>query len=231
MGDKMYKYETHLHTSPVSRCAVADVEENLKFYKKLGYDGVFITNHFLDGNIDIDKEKPYVEQIEFFFSDFEKGLEIGKKLDIKVFLGTEISYGGTDFLVYGLDKNWFLNHPEIMNMKKSDELAFMKENGALVIQAHPFRELPYIDHIRLFPRHVHGVEIVNASHKKDEENQMAKIYAKHYSLIEFAGSDNHIGARQQKLAGVSFEEPILNVQDFIEKVKNGDAEIFTITNE
>ena len=50
----MYKYETHLHTSPVSRCASAGVKEHLEFYKNLGYDGIFITNHFLDGNINID---------------------------------------------------------------------------------------------------------------------------------------------------------------------------------
>ena len=42
----MYKYETHLHTSPVSVCARVEVRETLEFYKSLGYDGVFITNHF-----------------------------------------------------------------------------------------------------------------------------------------------------------------------------------------
>ena len=149
---------------------------NLKFYKGLGYDGVFITNHFLDGNINIDREKPYEEKIEFYFSDFEKGVEIGKAIGIKVFCGIELSYGGTDFLVYGLDKAWFLAHPEIMDMKKSDELTFMMEQGALVIQAHPYREASYIDHIRLFPRCIHGVEIVNAC-RSEEENQMAKIFA------------------------------------------------------
>ena len=54
----MYKYETHLHTAPVSRCARSSVEEQLRLYKALGYDGVFITNHFLDGNIHIDKSLP-----------------------------------------------------------------------------------------------------------------------------------------------------------------------------
>ena len=73
----MYKYETHLHTSPVSRCARVGVEENLIFYKKMGYDGVFITNHFLDGNIDFDRSRSYEEGIEFYFSDYEKGVEIG----------------------------------------------------------------------------------------------------------------------------------------------------------
>jgi methylenetetrahydrofolate dehydrogenase (NADP+)/methenyltetrahydrofolate cyclohydrolase len=45
----MYRYETHMHTLPVSRCARYNVRENLEFYKSLGYDGIFITNHFLDG--------------------------------------------------------------------------------------------------------------------------------------------------------------------------------------
>ena len=55
----MYKYETHLHTYPVSKCAKATVRESLVFYKDIGYDGVFITNHFLDGNINISPDAPY----------------------------------------------------------------------------------------------------------------------------------------------------------------------------
>ena len=226
----MYKYETHLHTFPVSRCARADVKESLEFYKELRYDGVFITNHFLDGNININNPMTYEEKIEFYFSDYEKALELGKTIGIKVFCGIEISYGGTDFLVYGLDKTWFLAHPEIMNMKKSDELAFMMESGALIIQAHPFREASYIDHIRLFPRHVHGVETVNAN-RTEEENSMAKIYAEHYGLIEFAGSDNHSASKQKKLAGVCFEKPICNIEDFIKNVKDNKIKIFNFINE
>lgn len=223
----MYRYETHLHTLPVSRCARAGVEETVAYYKELGYDGIFITNHFLDGNINIDHTLPYEEKIRFYFADYEKGAEIGKMLGIKVFCGVELSYGGTDFLIYGLDKAWFLAHPEIMEMKKSQELALMMESGALVIQAHPYREASYIDHIRLFPRHVHGVEVINAC-RTEGENRMAEIYAEHYGLLRFAGTDNHLASGQKKLAGVCFLEPVLNVQDFIEKVKNNQGEIFTM---
>lgn len=101
---KMYKYETHLHTAPVSKCATATVEESIEFYKKMGYDGVFVTNHFVDGNINCDRTRPYKEQLDFYFSDYERALEIGEKIGLKVFLGVELSYKGTDFLVYGLDK-------------------------------------------------------------------------------------------------------------------------------
>lgn len=220
----MYKYETHLHTSPISKCASGTVRECLEFYKKLNYDGVFITNHFLDGNINVDRQLSYEEKINFYFSDYEDGFEIGKELGIKVFPGVEISYKGTDFLIYGLSKEWYLAHPEIMEMKKSVELNYLAENGALVIHAHPYRESSYIDHIRLFPRLVHGVE-VNASRTK-EENEIAKLYAKHYNLLLFAGSDNHMRGTDRALGGMESERPIESVDDFIKAVKNREAKPF-----
>lgn len=226
----MYRYETHLHTFPVSKCAVASVEDSLKFYKEMGYDGVFITNHFLDGYINISKSMSYEEKINFYFSDYEQGVEIGKEIDMKVFCGIELSYLGTDFLIYGLNKEWFLAHAEIMNMKKSDELLFMIKNGALVVQAHPYREAAYIDHIRLYPKCVHSVEVINAC-RTESENRMAKIYAENYHLIEFAGSDNHRANEQEKLAGMSSDIPILNEQDFVQRVKNHQMKIFTINME
>lgn len=225
----MYRYETHLHTLPVSKCAKADVRETLEFYKSIGYDGVFITNHFIDGNISCDKDASYEQQISFYFSDYEKAAELSAQIGIKVFCGVEMTYKGTDFLVYGLTKQWYLEHPEIMEMKKSDELTYLSENGALVIQAHPFREARYIDHIRLFPRHVFGVEIINGC-RSDFENNMAKHYAESYGLACFAGSDNHNAGRQPKLAGMCSDTPLLDEQDFICRIKSGKMEIFTLDN-
>lgn len=223
----MYKYETHLHTYPVSKCAKAGVRECLEFYKNAGYTGVFITNHFLDGNINIDKSLPYEEQIEFFFSDYEEAVKLSDEIGINVFCGVELSHSGTDFLIYGLDKQWYLDNPQIMDMKKSEELTYLAENGALVIQAHPFRETDYTDHVRLYPRHVHGVEVINAANRQ-AENDMAKLYAEHYQLLEFAGSDNHRGGNVKKLAGMSCARPISSELDFVQAVKNGEMAVFTV---
>lgn len=225
----MYKYETHMHTSPVSVCAKAGVRESLEFYKSLGYDGVFITNHFLDGNVNLDHSLPYKEKIEIYFSDYENGVKIGAEIGIKVFFGVEMSYKGTDFLVYGLDKEWFLSHPQIMDMKKSKELAYLRENGALVIQAHPFREDSYIDHVRLYPSCVDGLEVLNAN-RRDRENKMAMLYADEYGFCKIAGSDNHLGGKQVKLAGISTETPISDERDFISRVKDGRVTIFSAEN-
>ena len=126
-----------------------------------------MTNHFLDGNVNITEPMSYEEKINYYFSDYEEAARLAPEIGIKAFLGVELSYGGTDFLIYGLDKAWFLAHPEIMEMKKSEELPFMMSEGALVVQAHPYREASYIDHIRLYPRSVQCVEVINASCSKE----------------------------------------------------------------
>lgn len=220
-----YRYETHLHTWPVSKCARATVRETLEFYKNIGYAGVFLTNHFIDGNINIDKALTYEEKINFYCSDYEEARSLGRELGISVFFGFECSYKGTDFLVYGLDKAWLLAHPEIEGMKKSEMLPFLSEHGALVIQAHPFREAAYIDHIRLFPRAVHGVEVYNAC-RTDFENDMATQYANNYGLLPFAGTDNHRGGAQTRFGGMQADSPLGDEADFVRRVKAGEMTPF-----
>ena len=226
----MFKYETHLHTFPVSACAVADVRETVEFYKKARYDGIFITNHFLDGNINsAAHELSYEEQIRFYFFDYRRAKQIGDEIGLKVFCGVELTYKGTDFLIYGLDEQWYLDHPEIMKMKKTEELEFMMSEGAMIIQAHPYRERGYIDHIRLFPRSVHGAEVINCGNKPGE-NPMAEAYAAHYGLRRFAGSDHHSAGKAKELAGVWSETPVESVEDFIKKFFNDELRVFTAEN-
>ena len=218
----MYLYETHLHTSPASACAKQSVRKAMEFYKKAGYSGIFVTNHFLDGNTSINSSLDYEQKIKTFFSDYEEGKALSQEIGIDVFCGLEMSYKGTDFLVYGLNEDWWIANPEVMQMKKSVQLPFLMENEALVIHAHPYREAGYIDHIRLFPRCVHGVEIYNAN-RNDFVNGMAEAYAKAYDLIPFSGSDCHNVDAQKAYGGMAFESPIKDEFDFIERIKNGEG--------
>ena len=232
----MYKYETHCHTSPVSKCGRAAVADTVNFYKELGYDGIFITNHFLDGNINPEaRVLPYCDQIDYYFSDYEEGVRTGSEIGLKVFPGVELSYKGTDFLIYGLDKDWYKAHPEILDMDKTEELAFMMDEGAFIIQAHPYREAHYIDHIRLFPRSVHGAEVIN-SNQAWLSNEMAEIYAEKYGLLKTAGSDNHWGGNifsrlrekgfRPEIAGMCSDTELESVRDYIAGVRNGTMRIF-----
>ena len=219
MAEKEYLYETHLHTYPVSACAKAGVRESLEFYKNEGYAGVFITNHFLDGNINIDRSLPYEERLRFYFSDYEEATAIGKEIGIDVFLGVEMSDWGTDFLIYGLMPEWYFAHPEIEGMDRVEQLRLLASEGALIIHAHPFRGY---DCMKLFPKHVHGVETYNAC-RTDFENAMAEQYAVNYSLIPFAGTDNHNAHRQTALGGMKTTRPITSELDFINMIQSGDA--------
>ena len=232
----MYKYETHCHTSPVSKCGKASVKDTVFFYKQYGYDGIFITNHFLDGNINPEASVlPYRDQIDYYFSDYEEAVKIGSDAGIKVFPGVELSYKGTDFLIYGLDKEWYKDHPEILEMQKTEELPYLMEAGAFVIQAHPYREAHYIDHIRLFPKSVHGVEVIN-SNQAWESNEMADMYAVQYGFLKTAGSDNHWGSNaferlkekgfRPEIAGMCSDTEINSVEDYISSVRSGSMKIF-----
>ena len=103
----------------------------------------------------------------------------------------------------------------------------MAEDGALIVQAHPFREASYIDHVRLYPYSVHAVEIDNCGNK-DFQNKMAVLYADNYGLPHSAGSDNHIAHEIDRLAGVEFETPLESIEDFIERIKKGEAKTFSV---
>ena len=222
----MYLYETHVHTSPLSACGRATSKETLDYYKSAGYAGVFMTNHFIDGNCRYDlHDLPYEERIRAFFADQDEAVEYGKTIGLDVFSAFEMSYKGTDFLIYGIDAEWCIAHENMHEIKKSTLLTMLKEDGALIIQAHPYREDPWIDHIRLYPRHVHGVEIFNAC-RWDFDNEFSALYCKYYGLIPFAGSDNHIGEKRPVFGGMATETPIIDATDFKNKVLSGEAKPF-----
>ena len=224
----MYRYETHLHTFPVSACARASVAESVAFYKELGYAGIFITNHFLDANVGCDHTLPYEKKLDFYFSDYYEAKRLETE-DFSVFLGVENNYLGAHFLIYGLAPEWYYAHPETLTLKKNELLPLMQAAGALVIQAHPFREDAWIPHLSLFPRAVHGVEIVNAA-RPDSESAMARLYADHYGLLHFAGSDNHRASGQSRLGGVECEERVKDEADFVRLALEGKMRPFVIEN-
>ncbi|MBQ9929989.1 MAG: histidinol-phosphatase [Oscillospiraceae bacterium] len=221
----MYLYETHLHTAPASGCARWSSAQAVRYYKDAGYAGIFITNHFLDDDIPALRALPYEEQIRLYFKDYEDALSAGREVGLAVFCGVELSYEKTDFLIYGLDKAWYLAHSEIDGMPVKALLALVRENSALVVHAHPFREARSIDHIRLYPRSVQAVEVYNAN-RSEFENRQAQWYAQSYGLILFAGSDIHGKESHGNRGGMRSQTPITDEQDFVKKVLAGELQVF-----
>lgn len=235
----MYKYETHCHSSEGSLCSHITAEELVHLYKKHGFDGIFVTDHFLNGNTSVDRNQPWEKQIEDYCSSFEKAEKIGKEEGLSVFFGWEYSYnyigkkgkwcGGNDFLTYGLDKEWLLKHPEVMDFELREYCDFIHQNGGFIIHAHPFRNSDYIDMIRLVPESVDGVEIINSSMTNEHINKMADIYANEYGLLKTAGSDMH-GREYERISGILTENPIKCPMDMLAELKSGKTKLFVEKN-
>lgn len=224
-GEKaMYLYETHCHTAESSKCAGASGETQARFYKERGFTGLFITDHFLNANTTAAWDLPWEQRVDILFSGYENAKKAGEEIGLDVFFGWEYTVGGSDFLTYGLDKQWLLKHPEVMDLHPNDYFDLVHSAGAYISHAHPFREDWYIDMIRLFPRKCDGAEIIN-SHRTQFENDLAKQFADNYGLSYTAGSDNH-HANQARLSGLVFDRRIKSETDFTDALRSGKYELY-----
>ena len=220
----LYKYETHCHTKQTSLCSCITGKEIAQFYKQNGYTGIFITDHFLNGNVNIPRELPWEEKIARYAAGYDDAKAEGDRIGLDVLFAWEYSWGGNDFLIYGLDRDWLLAHPQQMELHPREYMEKVRTDGGLVIHAHPFRQAGYIESIRLVPSWVDGIEVINAS-RSPEDNRRADWYADSYGLLKSAGSDNHSGKRPT-LAGVYLPERLTCEKDFVRLMKAGVHEIF-----
>lgn len=216
-----YRYDTHVHTHYASACGLADADAIIACYLRNGYAGIMITDHFFNGNCAIDRALPWEEKVAQFCAGYEHVKAVGDRDELRVFFGFEYNFGGTEFLIYGLDKAWLLAHPEIMNVDVEALFALVDAAGGLMIHAHPCREAWYIPEVRLFPHAVHGAEVYNAGNLGREGgagfNDNALAYARAHNLPMTSGTDFH--AVGTPLAGMEFDAPLDTVEDFIRAVK------------
>ncbi len=224
----MYRYETHCHTLYTSACSRLDAVTLVRLFLENGYDGVVVTDHFLNGNTTVDRSQKWEKQIDDFFIGYEKVRDEGEKRGLKVFFGFEYSYRGTDFLVYGMGREFLKAHPGLLSLGTRAFLSLARESGALTVQAHPYREADYIDHIRLYPSDAEGMETINAA--RDERcNRLADILADEYALLKTGGSDIHVSS-QKFLSGVETETPLESIEALVEAVRAGRAKPFLQEN-
>ncbi len=209
----MYKYDTHLHTKESSACASVSGAEQAIIYKALGYSGIIVTDHFFNGNTTVPYYLPWEEKVERFALGYENARDQGIKIGLSVFFGWEESFRGTDFLIYGLDKEWLLKHPEILSWDIGEHYARIHAEGGYVVHAHPFRQADYISEIRLFPEYVDAVEIVNGGNQNPLYNQKAVEYAQMHNKPVTGGSDAHHAYSVH--AGMIFNRPLNDIRDFI----------------
>ncbi len=220
-----YIYETHLHTAGPSRCGQSSGEEQAKFIKEQGYAGMFVTDHFFNGNSGVDRELPWPERVAEYMRGYEEAKAWGDANDFDVFFGIEWNFKGDEYLLYGVSKEWLLEYPRMLEWSHSRLFEEINKIGGLMVQAHPFRDRPYINTMHLHPEHVHAIELVNAGNSPYNES-MAAMYAKHFGFRTTAGSDLHRNVLPERgLKGVISPYRLKSPMDYVELIKSGDYEL------
>ncbi len=211
----MYLYETHLHTLQGSACGNSQGHEYIRRYQDLGYSGIFVTDHFIHGNTMVDRSLDWKEFVKRFCEGFEDAYNEGLKTGFQVFFGWEQTFEGDDFLVYGFDKQWLLEHPEVKYWTRKEQFDQARAIGGCVVQAHPFRERGYIQAVHLSPWLCDAFEVVNCGNTPMQDLSALR-FAKKHNLAMTAGSDIHSITQiaPGQLSGVSFPKPLTSVQDY-----------------
>lgn len=229
-----YLYETHLHTSQSSACAKYTGAEMAKVCKKEGYTGIIVTDHNWGGNTAVNRRLPWQEWVNEFSKGYEDAKRVGDKIGLDVFFGYEAGFSATEFLIYGLTKDFMLTTPELRSASVEEQYQIVHEANGMVIHAHPFREEFYIPEVRLFPEFVDGVEGINATHSNLRAGGLTKTifderaieYAKKHNFPMTAGSDIH--TTDLLGGGMAFKRKLSSIEDFIEAVLS--KEDYALTN-
>lgn len=221
-----YKYETHMHTSQGSDCSSTSGARMIERLYNLGYTGCFITDHFFGGNTAVKNEMrklPWEVRVRLFCQGYDDAKKRGDELGFQVFFGLEFGWRATEFLTYGVDMQFLIDHPEIEDMPLPRFADLVHSCGGFVIHAHPFREADYISTIRLYPHKVDGVEVYNCNNC-DEYNNRAKWYADSFGLPKTGGSDSHHFWCHPN-GGIETEKRLESPQDYLSAIQSGSVRI------
>lgn len=182
-----YKIELHAHSNPASGCSEIPPEELVQTYADLGYDGLVLTNHFVQRNAgDLSKE----DAIAAYLEDYRRACRAAETCGLRVYLGAEVRFteNSNDYLIYGVDEPILF---EVSQYWERGLEAFRREvplPRSVFVQAHPFRN----GMTRIDPALLDGLEVYNMHPNHNSRVSVANAYAKEHGLtIRTAGSDYH----------------------------------------
>jgi len=213
----MFKTETHLHVSEVSRCSHLTAAEMMEYYHKAGFSTVFVTDHLNPAYYEDHGETPE-ERADWFMSGFENAKKAGYALGINVIFATEMHLRGTHnhYLLYNVPRDFLLIAPTLFDKTPADLYAKAKEYGITVVQAHPFRD----GNCTPTPECADALEVINPNPRHENFDDKAIEIAKKHSLPMTSGSDAH---RPEDIGngGVITEKEIKTTNDYLDALFGG----------
>ena len=218
----MYKIETHLHTSEVSRCGQIRAHDMVKRYREAGYSTLFVTDHFQPNTLDTLGDIPWEEKTSIFLSGYYRAKAAGDELGITVLPGAELTFPASPnhYLVYGITKAFLDAYPQLHKKSVEEFFAITRSHGLLVVQAHPYRD----ESCCPTPEYADAFEVYNSNPRHNDYNYKAAACAGAHGLPGTAGSDAH-RAEDVALSGVLSPYPIQSPEDYARLIKSGAVEL------
>lgn len=213
-----YTYEVHLHTDESSICGRTPAREYIPFYIDQGYDGIVVTDHFYGNPSYVpSRSDPWEKQINEYCRGYEEALDEGIRCGLKVFFGIEQQFANDECLIYGPDKQWLLDHPDMPHWNRRQLFDEVEKIGGCIVLAHPFRVRDYVQKISLNTC-VHAVEGYNRANRPVDD-AYAMAYAAHYQYPITAGSDMHDIRKPDGLYGMMFDEPWQDIFSYVNAIR------------
>lgn len=223
----MYKYELHAHTSECDRDAYLSASELVRLYKEAGYDGMVITDHYIERFYTLwfpeeVEGLTHEQQVTRWLKGFRAAREAGEKIGFTVLPGAEVRFdnGPNDYLLYGLHEDFFYTVPRLNELNSLEKLLALLPEDTCVVHAHPFRDDMVVctPHPDLF-----GMEVFNGG-TEEFRNDIARQFAEHYRLAMTSGSDIHDMSRFAK-GGIMTQRRIRTPEDLSSVLRSGEYEL------
>lgn len=222
---RRYKIETHVHTTYISRCGWLGAGAIVDAYNRLGFDAICITDHYNRTAFDyaeIDLRTPGSKTDEFLSGWRRVKKYAEEKGGPIVIEGAEVRFDGSenDYLLYGWHHDLLADPEHVMSEGLPAFIRESRADGALLIQAHPFRKgctpapAEYLD----------GMEVYNPCPRHFSHNDRAYDYAKKNCLIMTGGSDAHRPG-EEGLSGIAADVLPRNGFELARLIRSGDFDL------
>lgn len=188
--------DLHIHTLAGSHCSIIEIPDLIKQVKRIGLDGICITDH--DNTAGIWQSK-----------------KIGEEEGIKVFGGIEVSTKEGHVMVFSKK----IEEIEIP-ISVVDLISWVRSQGGVIIPVHPFRRgVPCLSNKLYEISDIDAIEVLNGNCSNDM-NILAWLSSIKLGIPGVGGSDAHTLTQVGKYATM-FEAKIETEEELINAIKSG----------
>ena len=214
-----YRTEMHMHSCEMSPCGHVPVREMVRLYHEAGYSTLVLTDHYYPRIYEAHGGVTHEELVALYEKNVSEAVKTAEPFGMTVLYGIEIRFtdADNDYLVYGMDFDYFRKHSGLMNLGLKDFSALCRREGFYLIQAHPFRKGMKIQD----PALLDAMEVHNGHPRHDFRNDIARLWAMKYGLTAVSGSDAH-QVEDVARGGIVTDERILSMDQLITVLKKGD---------